>query len=245
MTTSGGPTLQPTHSTCNSSQLPGSFPTSRLWHSRWACRLLQSGWFSGGFRAKRPSADSGAAVQCHGFLPRRTLCHAGLYGHILPCHAVSCPAVLYQLLELCRAVPCRAVPCCAVILAVMAVRCHAVQRHGTLCYAGCPCWARPRCAVRSCAIVVPCLLRVDCQFDQNVWLWLPQGVDCGLLLLTLQDVRSEGAARAWRYEELRRMAQEGGWGLVATGHTATDRAETLLLNLLRGSGADGLQVGTG
>lgn len=53
---------------------------------------------------------------------------------------------------------------------------------------------------------------------------------------------SEEAARDWRYGMLAEMAVEHGCTAVVTGHTATDRAETLLLNLLRGSGADGLQV---
>jgi tRNA(Ile)-lysidine synthase len=52
---------------------------------------------------------------------------------------------------------------------------------------------------------------------------------------------SEAAARAWRYEALTDIAIENGYDTVATGHTATDRAETLLYNLVRGSGADGLQ----
>jgi tRNA(Ile)-lysidine synthase len=52
---------------------------------------------------------------------------------------------------------------------------------------------------------------------------------------------SEAAARAWRYEALTEVAMENGSAIVVTGHTATDRAETLLYNLVRGSGADGLQ----
>ena len=53
---------------------------------------------------------------------------------------------------------------------------------------------------------------------------------------------SEAAARAWRYEMLAEMALAEGYGAVVTGHTQSDRAETTLYNLLRGSGADGLQA---
>jgi tRNA(Ile)-lysidine synthetase-like protein len=53
---------------------------------------------------------------------------------------------------------------------------------------------------------------------------------------------SEAAARDWRYEKLTEIAQEQGYSAIVTGHTASDRAETLLYNLIRGSGADGLQA---
>jgi tRNA(Ile)-lysidine synthase len=50
----------------------------------------------------------------------------------------------------------------------------------------------------------------------------------------------EGAARAARYEALWRAAGELGCGWLATGHTLDDQAETVLLQLLRGAGPDGL-----
>jgi tRNA(Ile)-lysidine synthase len=53
---------------------------------------------------------------------------------------------------------------------------------------------------------------------------------------------TEAAARTWRYQALTAIAEAQGFPLVVTGHTQTDRAETLLFNLLRGSGSDGLQA---
>ncbi|MBL1175994.1 tRNA lysidine(34) synthetase TilS [Pantanalinema sp. GBBB05] len=53
---------------------------------------------------------------------------------------------------------------------------------------------------------------------------------------------TEAAARTWRYQQLTKLAQQQGFSIVVTGHTASDRAETLLYNLVRGSGADGLQA---
>ena len=50
----------------------------------------------------------------------------------------------------------------------------------------------------------------------------------------------EDAARRKRYEFLERAADRYGCTRIATAHTADDQAETVLLNLVRGSGARGL-----
>jgi tRNA(Ile)-lysidine synthase len=52
---------------------------------------------------------------------------------------------------------------------------------------------------------------------------------------------SEAAARQWRYWVFETVAKQGEFTHLVTGHTLSDRAETLLYNLVRGSGADGLQ----
>ena len=57
-----------------------------------------------------------------------------------------------------------------------------------------------------------------------------------------QPLKSEAAARQWRYQSLSAIAEAKGYNCIVTGHTASDRAETLLYNLMRGSGADGLQA---
>src|SRR5215831_1418774 len=51
----------------------------------------------------------------------------------------------------------------------------------------------------------------------------------------------EQAARRLRYEFLGKVARSNGANLVLTGHTMNDQAETVLLNLIRGSGSDGLR----
>lgn len=57
-----------------------------------------------------------------------------------------------------------------------------------------------------------------------------------------EPLNSEAAARQWRYQALSAIAREYQYDCVITGHTASDRAETLLYNLIRGTGADGLQA---
>ncbi len=52
--------------------------------------------------------------------------------------------------------------------------------------------------------------------------------------------RNEAEARKWRYETFARVARSQGYSYVVTGHTGSDRAETVLYNLMRGSGLDGL-----
>ncbi len=51
---------------------------------------------------------------------------------------------------------------------------------------------------------------------------------------------NEAAARRWRYEIFASLARKWGCTHLVTGHTASDRAETVLYNLIRGTGMDGL-----
>jgi tRNA(Ile)-lysidine synthase len=57
-----------------------------------------------------------------------------------------------------------------------------------------------------------------------------------------EAINSEAKARNWRYQALNKIAEAHNFPSVVTGHTASDRAETLLYNLIRGTGADGLQA---
>ena len=72
------------------------------------------------------------------------------------------------------------------------------------------------------------------------------GLPARLLTLAPADLEAhhaagpEGAARAARYEALWPATGELGCPWLATGHTLDDQAETVLLQLLRGAGPDGL-----
>ena len=55
-----------------------------------------------------------------------------------------------------------------------------------------------------------------------------------------EPARDEASARRWRYGVLTARARALGAARVVTGHTASDRAETLLFNLARGSHRRGL-----
>lgn len=67
-------------------------------------------------------------------------------------------------------------------------------------------------------------------------------------VIEAEDVRSyadrghslEEAARVLRYRFLVRTAKEHGSAVIATGHTADDQVETILMHFLRGAGPSGL-----
>jgi len=56
-----------------------------------------------------------------------------------------------------------------------------------------------------------------------------------------KGISLEEAGRCARYEYFSTLAEQHGFTRVALGHTCSDRVETLLINLLRGSGLYGLR----
>ena len=66
------------------------------------------------------------------------------------------------------------------------------------------------------------------------------GVPLRQVKVEVQGGNVQAEARKVRYAALRREAARAGATRIATGHTQDDQAETVLLRLLRGSGARGL-----
>ena len=63
-----------------------------------------------------------------------------------------------------------------------------------------------------------------------------------IFALNIKKNFTEKSARLWRYSTLYRVAQFYNYKAILTAHTQTDRIETLLLNLFRGSSKEGLSV---
>jgi len=83
--------------------------------------------------------------------------------------------------------------------------------------------------------------RSDSQASANHVEQLARNWGTSYYLETASDIpTTEAAARQWRYQALTEIAIAHNYPYIVTGHTASDRAETLLYNLIRGSGADGL-----
>jgi len=59
--------------------------------------------------------------------------------------------------------------------------------------------------------------------------------------IAIKSVQTESEARNWRYSIQHIVALSENYTAIITGHTATDRSETLLYNLIRGSGLHGMQ----
>ncbi|WP_445240554.1 tRNA lysidine(34) synthetase TilS [Microcoleus vaginatus] len=85
--------------------------------------------------------------------------------------------------------------------------------------------------------------RSDSQASANHVEQLARNWGISYYVETASDIpTTEAAARKWRYQALTEIAIAHNYPYIVTGHTASDRAETLLYNLIRGSGADGLSA---
>jgi tRNA(Ile)-lysidine synthase len=60
-------------------------------------------------------------------------------------------------------------------------------------------------------------------------------------LTKAMSVSAQQAARVARYDFLERVRADRGLDLIATAHNLDDRIETILLNIMRGTGVDGLR----
>ncbi|MHB8151777.1 MAG: tRNA lysidine(34) synthetase TilS [Vulcanimicrobiaceae bacterium] len=92
-----------------------------------------------------------------------------------------------------------------------------------------------------CLVHVNHGLRADAWQDECVALRVGAALDLPVTVEALEPTAGDEAGlREARYAALVRVAQARGAPAVATGHHARDQAETVLLALFRGAGADGL-----
>ncbi|MCT7951038.1 tRNA lysidine(34) synthetase TilS [Ancylothrix sp. C2] len=85
--------------------------------------------------------------------------------------------------------------------------------------------------------------RIDSAANAEYVAELAKNLQVSFFLEVAQQIpKTEAAARSWRYQALGAICTKNNYNLIVTGHTCTDRAETLLYNLMRGSGAEGLQA---
>nr|NP_050888.1 hypothetical chloroplast RF62 [Nephroselmis olivacea]NP_050959.1 hypothetical chloroplast RF62 [Nephroselmis olivacea]Q9T390.1 RecName: Full=tRNA(Ile)-lysidine synthase, chloroplastic; AltName: Full=tRNA(Ile)-2-lysyl-cytidine synthase; AltName: Full=tRNA(Ile)-lysidine synthetase [Nephroselmis olivacea]AAD54859.1 hypothetical chloroplast RF62 [Nephroselmis olivacea]AAD54930.1 hypothetical chloroplast RF62 [Nephroselmis olivacea] len=66
------------------------------------------------------------------------------------------------------------------------------------------------------------------------------GVSCSFSV-SGSRLQKEEEGRSWRLRVLCRMSSIHSWFYISTGHTASDRIETLLSNVLRGSSSSGMR----
>ena len=62
------------------------------------------------------------------------------------------------------------------------------------------------------------------------------------LNVPVQNIFSEQKSRNWRYSEFGQLSLFYNYNLIVAGHTATDRIETIMFSLIRGTGTKGISA---
>ena len=86
-------------------------------------------------------------------------------------------------------------------------------------------------------------LRASACADEKLAIDITRRLDIALMVKRVEVSREgnlEAAARETRYTALKQAMRESGAQVIALAHHADDQAETMMMNLARGSGLDGL-----